>query len=183
MTEDGEWLCNDGCCDVWGPPVYQSDAAVRLGWWAVGTDGSQIKTGEFQDLHSSPFWDVDFISSDRIRTWNVVLSGLDNETNDARLQYYGPGGSGKLDFERYIRRLDHKPLTGLDLPPGNVPPPTPDGNVITNDLNVGQDYAIRVEELDAKYSRQADGQRHVADECLEPTEVWRTAGKRHGALL
>ena len=31
-----------------------------------------------------------------------------------------------------------------------MPPATPDGNVITNDLNVGQDYAIRVEELDAK---------------------------------
>ena len=155
MTKDGQWLCNDGCCDVWGPPVYQSDAAVRFGWWAVSSQGSQVKTGEFQDLSSSPFWDVDLISSDRLRTWNVILSGLDNEANDARLQYYGPEGSGKLDFERYIRRLDHKPLTGLDLLPGQVPPaspPPPDqqGNVITNDLNVGQDYAIRVEELDAK---------------------------------
>ena len=115
------------------------------------SNGSQNKTGEFQDLQSSPFWDVDTISSDGVRTWNVILSGLDNETNDARVQYYGPEGTGKLDFERYIRRLDHKPLTGLDLPPGNVPPaPRLIGNVITNDLNVGQDYAIRVEELDAK---------------------------------
>ncbi len=156
LTEDGRWVCNDGACDVWGPPVYQSDAAVRFGWWAVGSRGSQVKTGEFQDLQSSPFWDVDMISSDGIRTWNVILSGLDKEANDAHVQYYGPEGIGKLDFERYIRRLDHQPLTGLDLPYGQVPPaspPPPDqqGNVITNDLNIGQDYAIRIEELNAKY--------------------------------
>ncbi len=155
LTDDGQWLCNDGCCDVWGSPVYQSDAAVRFGWWAVSSSGSPTKTGEFQDLSSSPFWDVDFISSDGLRTWNVVLSGLDNEANDARLQYYGPEGSGKLDYERYLRELDHKPLTGLDLPfgqtpPASPPPPDQQGNVITNDLNLGQDYAIRVEELDAK---------------------------------
>ncbi len=150
MTEDGDWLCNDGCCDVWGPPVYHFDAAVRFGWWSVNSEGSQVKTGEFQDLKSSPFWDADTISSNGIRTLNVVLSGLDQEANDAHVQYYGPEGTGNLDFERYFRQLDHKPLSGLDLPPGNVPPATPDGNVITNDLNVGQDYAIRVDELDAK---------------------------------
>jgi hypothetical protein len=151
MTEDGQWCSNDCYCDVWGPPVYQSDAAVRFGWWAIGNDGSQQKTGEFQDLQSSPFWDVDAISSDRVHTLNIILSGLDKETNDVHMQYYGPGSSARLDFERYPHRLDHKPLTGLDLPPGQVPPPGPEGNVITNDLNLGEDYAIRVEELDAKY--------------------------------
>ena len=55
LTEDGNWVCDDACCDVWGPPVYRSNAAVRFGWWAVGTDGSENKTGEFQDLDSSPF--------------------------------------------------------------------------------------------------------------------------------
>ena len=30
-------------------------------------------------------------------------------------------------------------------------PPGPNDNVVTRDLNVGQDYAIRVEEIDAKY--------------------------------
>ena len=149
LSEDGQWFSNDGRCDVWGPPVYTSNAAVRFGWWAVGTDGSQNKTGEFQDLASSPFWDVDFISSDGVRTWNVVMSGLDNEANDVRVQYFGPNSSGKLDFERYIRRLDHDPLNGFDL---NGPvPPGPNDNVVTRDLNVGQDYAIRVEEIDAKY--------------------------------
>ncbi len=139
----------------WGPPAYCANGALRLGNWAIGNSGSQQKTGEWQDLSSFPFWDVDTITSDGVRTWNINLSGLDSEANNALVQYYGPEATAKLDFERYIHRLDHKPLTGLDLPIGQVPPaspPPPDqqGNVITNDLNVGQDYAIRVEELDAK---------------------------------
>jgi hypothetical protein len=136
---------------VWGEPVWGPTGAVRFGWWGVGTDGSEIKTGEFQDLDSSPFWDVDFISSDGVRTWDVALSGLDNEANDARVRYFGPHGSGRLDFQRYLRRLDHDPLAGLAIDPGVVPPAGPEGNVIVQDLNVGEDYAIRVEELDARF--------------------------------
>jgi hypothetical protein len=151
LSEDGTWVCNDACCDVWGAPVCGPTAAVRFGWWGVSTDGSENKTGEFQDLNSSPFWDVDMISSDGVRTWDIALSGLDNEANDARVRYYGPRGSGRLDFQRYFRRLDHDPLAGLDLAPGEVPPAEPEGNVIVEDLNVGEDYAIRVEELDARY--------------------------------
>jgi hypothetical protein len=30
---DGGWVSNDTRCDVWGPPVDQSTAAVRFGWW------------------------------------------------------------------------------------------------------------------------------------------------------
>jgi hypothetical protein len=149
--EDGTWMANDERCDVWGPPVSVADTAVRLGWWGVSSDGSEVKTGEFQDLDSSPFWDVDFISSNGRHTWDVVLSGLDNEANDARLRYYGPASSGRLDLQRYIRRLEHDPLAGLDLAPGQIPPPGPEGDVIVEDLNIGEDYAIRVEELDARY--------------------------------
>lgn len=149
LSEDGTWQCNDTYCDVWGPPVYRPDTAVRFGWWGVSTDGSEHKTGEFQDLDSSPFWDVDLISSDGVRTWDISLSGLDNEANDARVFYYGRGWSAKFDFQRYLRRWDHDPLAGYDLngpvAPGN------DDNVVTQDLNVGEDYAIRVEELNSKF--------------------------------
>jgi hypothetical protein len=158
LTEDGCWVCNDAYCDVWGPPVYKSNAAVRFGWWGVGTDGSENKVGEFQDLDSSPFWDLDLISSNGTRTWDIALSGLDNEANNARIRYYGPHSSGRFDFQRYFRQLDHDPLAGFDLPPNPVaadippgPPPEPQGNVIVDDLHLGQDYAIRVEELDARY--------------------------------
>jgi hypothetical protein len=151
LTESGQWVCNDGCCDVWGAPVYGSNSAVRFGWWGVSSDGSEVKTGEFQDLDSSPFWDIDTISSDGVRTWDIILSGLDNEANDARIRYYGPGLTGKFDFQRYLRRWEHDPLNGLDLAPGQVPPPGPEGNVIVDDLNLGEDYAIRVQEFDAKF--------------------------------
>jgi hypothetical protein len=151
LMEDGHWVSNDACCDVWGGPIYGPNTAVRFGWWGVSSDGSETKTGEFQDLDSSPFWDVDFISSNGRHTLDVVLSGLDNEANDARVRYYGPGSSGRFDFQRYFRTLDHDPLAGLDLAPGQVPPAGPEGDVIVEDLNIGEDYAIRVEELDARY--------------------------------
>jgi hypothetical protein len=150
LTEDGDWLSNDACCDVSGPPIDKSLAAGRFGWWGVSSDGSQVKTGEFQDLSPSPFWDVDAISSDGVRTWDFALSGLDQEANDANILYFGPNLSAELDFERYIRRLEHEPLAGLDLAPGQVPPPGPEGDVIVDDLDIGEDYAIRVEELKAK---------------------------------
>jgi hypothetical protein len=173
ITENGEWVSNDAHCDVWGPQVYTSMAAARFGWWGVGTDGSQQKTGEFQDLESSPFWDVDAVSSDGVRTWDIVLSGLDQEANDAHVLYYSPSFKGKFDFQRYLRRTDHDPLSGFVLPPNPTqadippgPPPEPQGNVIVEDLNVGEDYAIRVEELDAKY------QGRIADHLKWRLNVW-----------
>ncbi len=139
---------------------------MRFGYWAIGNNGSQQKTGEFQDLHSFPFWDVDAISSDGVRTWDIVLSGLDQETSDARIHYYGPEGSAKIDFQRFIHRLDHNPVVGYVLAPGEVPPPTPAGDVIADDLNVGEDYAIRVEELNSKF------QGKITDNVKWRLNVW-----------
>jgi hypothetical protein len=166
LTEDGCWVCNDARCDVWGPPVYCSNGAARFGYWAIGNDGSLQKVGEYQDLESSPFWDIDTISSDGVRTWDIALSGLDQETNDARVHYYGPGGSAKIDFQRFIHRLDHDPIVGYDLAPGEVPPAIPDSNVIADDLNIGEDYAIRVQELDAKF------QGRITDNVKWRMNVW-----------
>lgn len=149
LTDSGMWVANDAFCDVSGVPVYRSDSAPRFGWWAVDASGSPTKTGEFQDLDPSPFWDVEAISSDGERTWDIVLSGLDNEANDLHARYFGREAAAKVDFQRYLRRLDHDPLTGFDL--AGAVPPGPDDNVVSEDLNVGQDYAIRVQELDAKF--------------------------------
>lgn len=166
LTEDGRWVCNDACCDAWGPPAYQANGALRFGYWSIGNEGSQQKTGEYQDLSSSPFWDVDTIISDGCRTWDIVLSGLDEEANDARIHYYGPEMKAKVDFQRYFRRLDHDPVVGYDLAPNEVPPATPDANVIADDLNIGEDYAIRVQELDTKF------QGHITDNLKWKLSVW-----------
>jgi hypothetical protein len=153
------WPCLPGA----RPVGFWTDA-FRIGWWGVGTDGSKNKTGEFQDLSSSPFWDVDAISSDGVRTWSFVLSGLDNEANDARARYYGPSGSGRVDFQRFLRRWDHDPLTGFDV--NNPVPPGPNDNVISQDLNVGEDYAIRVDELDTRF------QGRISDSLKWRLNVW-----------
>ena len=149
LTENGRWVSDDGCCDVSGTPIYRSDTAARFGWWGVGTEGSPTKIGEYQDLESSPFWDVETISSNGVRTLDMALSGLDNETSDALVNYYGPNVSAKVNYQRYPRQLDHDPLIGYDL--DSLVPPGPDDNVVSEDLNVGQDYAIRVQEFDARF--------------------------------
>lgn len=149
LLEDGRWVSDDAFCDVSRTPLYRSDSAARFGWWGVSTDGSPTKIGEYQDLKPSPFWDVDAISSDGVRTLDMTLSGLDNEASDARAHYYGPAVAANVDYQRYLRRLDHKPLTGYDL--DNPVPPGPNDNVVSEDLDVGEDYAIRIQELDARF--------------------------------
>ena len=61
--------------------------------------------------------------------------------------------SAKIDFQRFIHRVDHDPVVGYDLAPGQVPPAIPAANVIADDLNVGEDYAIRVQELGCEIPR------------------------------
>lgn len=143
-----------------------TNLAVRFGWWDVRRDGSTIKTGEFQDLHSSPFYDLDGLFTNGRRTINFALTGLDNEANQAMGQVYGPNGRVNAYFQRYIRELDNVPLTNAIIGMFNptlfntrgeltnrpiTSSPTP---VTMQDLGVGQDYAIRIEEFrgDAVYN-------------------------------
>lgn len=157
IGEDGSWYCNDVQGDVSGDEFQYAQSAIRLGWWGTTTKGSPQKVGEYQSLSSSPFWDVDMIRSDGSRTLDLVLSGLDNEANNARLNYYGPGMTGKFKYDRFFRRWDHDPLTGTPylpgtpFPPGGQALPGDVGNVRAQDLNVGENYAIRVQQLDAKF--------------------------------
>lgn len=164
LTEDGNWVSNDAFCDVSGTDIYGYSSAVRFGWWAVDFEGSPTKVGEYQDLSPSPFWDIDAISSDGVRTWDITLTGLDNESSDARVRYYGPAVSAKFDYERYPHRLDHNPLVGFNLL-GPIPP-GPDDNVVVEDLNVGQDYAIRVQQLNAKFKG------HLTDNLKWRLNLW-----------
>jgi len=152
LAEDGNWVSDDAYCDVSGTTLLRSDSAVRFGWWGTASSGSPVKVGEFQDLKPSPFWDVEAISSDGVRTWDMSLAQLDGEAYDANVRYYGPNASARFNFEQYLRRLDHDLLAGYDL--DNVAPPTAADKVVTEDLNVGQDYAIRVQQLDARFKGQ-----------------------------
>ncbi len=122
--------------------------ALRGGWWDIQTSGSKTKIGEYQSLQSSEFWDADGLYTDGRKTINFSATGLDSEATDARLRYFGPRVSADVEYQRFLRRLDHDPLAGMtdfqQQPPGGV-------FVIKEDLNVGEDYAIRVQEVKANF--------------------------------
>lgn len=142
---------------------YQPWLATRFGWWGLSTSGAPYGVGEWQGLNTStPFWDVDGITSDGVRTIDFFATGPEDEANQAGLYVYGgPGLSMDLDYNRFIHRLGHDPYGGLPdangFPPlgGFYDPPlnaTVPGNPMWGqDLNVGQDYAIRVQQLKANF--------------------------------
>lgn len=177
QAADGSWLGNDKYCDVSGVLNDPYDTAVRFGWWGINNDGSLTKIGEYQDLDSSPFWDVDMVRSDGRRTIDFWVSGLDEDANSARSNlYFGPGLSARFRFERFLHRLDHDPLYGKPI---TEPPLLPADNVVTEDLNVGEDYAIRVQQLDARF------QGRLADNVKWRVNVWsqRKFGERQANAI
>lgn len=142
VDESGVWVCNGCGCDVQGRPSSGPGIVGRFGWWGTSNNGSAVKTGEWQGLNSSPFWDLDGISSNGNQTIDFFATGNDNETSKGRLYWYNQKFTADIDFNRFIHRLDHKPLYGFQRPDGS-------DAVATNDLNLGEDYAIRVQQLDA----------------------------------
>lgn len=143
--------------------------AGRFGWWGLEVDGSRSNVGEWQGLdNSGPFWDVDGLTSDGYRTIDFFATGTENESTQGGLFYYGgPGLSVDLDYDRFIHRLGHDPLGGLPIAGGFPPqggffdPVLADGGggtteqpgypMFGEDFNVGQDYAIRVQQLKANF--------------------------------
>ncbi len=122
--------------------------ALRGGWWDIQTKGDKTKIGEYQSLQSSEFWNADGLYTDGKRTADFFISGLDSEANDAGLRYFGPRVSADIEYQRFLRRLDHDPLNGMT----DFEEQTPGGDlVIKEDLNAGDDYAIRVQEFKADF--------------------------------
>jgi hypothetical protein len=122
--------------------------AARFGWWDVNSDGNPAKVGEYQGLDSSSFFDVDGLLSDGIKTYDFYGTASDEDGTQVGLRYLKPGGSARVDYQRYLRRLDGDPLTGFH----DVQQQTPGGDLaVKEDLNVGEDYAIRVQELNANF--------------------------------
>lgn len=119
--------------------------AVRAGVWGVTRQGSPTKVGEWQSLRSSEFWDIDGLFTDGGRTFNFFASGLDNETNQGLFQFYGPGWRASADFQRFLHRLDHDPIANISSE--RLPVPSGFSGIYKTDLNAGEDYAIRVEQL------------------------------------
>ncbi len=147
-----------------GDPVLVTEAErysewdFRFGWWAFWNNGSPQKVGEYQALKPSPFWDADGFSSDGTRTVGITATGTDNETTYAKVYFFQNNLTATLDYERFLHRLDHDPLKDMPnlfqpfppFPDGRSLPNNPGGNdplVMKQDINVGRDYAIRVQEF------------------------------------
>ena len=120
---------------------------ARFGWWAMWHSGSAAKVGEYQDLNSSPFWDVDGFSSDGTRTSAVTATGSDQETTQGKVYYYQPGVTAKVDYQRYLHRARSRSAEQHAQPQPTQQRASPNPKVIKDDLGAGQDYAVRVQEL------------------------------------
>ncbi|MFO7901512.1 MAG: hypothetical protein ACQESR_03295 [Planctomycetota bacterium] len=140
--------------------------ALRSGWWGVDQDGSLSNVAEWDDMDdSSPFWDLDGLSSDGWRTFDFFATGTNSETTDAGLYFYGgPGLSVDADYDRFLHRFGHDPLGGPRIPDvdgvfppegGFYDPPLDNGDpgsvMHGDDLDVGEDHAIRVQEMDVDF--------------------------------
>ena len=150
--------------EAWSSPAF-ADVVGRFGYWATDWHGSRTKIGEFQDLSSSPFWDVDGLWSSGERTIDFTATGTDAEGTQGRLYYFGPRLTVKADYERFLRRLDSRGLVVEDPhaagsfifenfdPHIPLVPPAPSAQQVLNSdvLNPGQDYAIRVQEFSARF--------------------------------
>lgn len=126
--------------------------AARFGWWFVDVAGDPTKVGEYQGLGSSAFWDVDMLSSNGHETLDLTATGLDNESSHLNMSVFGPKLSLDMDFQRYLHRLDHDPLTNLGDPASTE-------EIVGEDLNVGEDYAVRVQDM--KYSLKGSFTKNV----------------------
>ncbi|MHB8897791.1 MAG: hypothetical protein ACYC6Y_03485, partial [Thermoguttaceae bacterium] len=157
---------------VRGQSTIYRDAVARFGWWGVETQGSPSGVGEWTSLNPSAFWDVDGLTSDGTRTIDFALSGPMDETTDLHGYLYSPLLTAELDINRFLHRT---PLA--DLEPFINSPNTPrlDGQ----NFNETTDHAIRVQELDAKFSGQ------LAENIKWHLDVWgmRKSGERQALAM
>jgi len=124
------------------------DTAIRFGWWGVDTKGSQVKTGEYQDWSSSPFWDFDRMVSDGARTIDLTITGVESENTTADAYYFGPRVSAEFDYDRFLHRFETDPLDNFAVPDAQQGATA----VLARTRNdLGQDYAIRVQEFGGKF--------------------------------
>ena len=148
------------------PSGFQ-DLAVRGGWWYVGRHGSETKVGEYQGLTSSPFWDVELLKSNGVSTLDLFGRGMDNETTQSGLYLFTPSYEANLRYERFIHRLDHDPLT-------NMPPPGSGAEIVAEDLDAGDDYAVRIQDI------RTDVSGKLAENVKYDLDIWirRKKGER-----
>jgi len=177
------WRREPGAWVHGGEAAFLSEQLVQGGWWFSTLQGSPAKVGQYQDLTPSPFWSVDSFTSDGLETYEFSAVGLDQEATDVLMRAYGPGIDADVQYQRYIRHAEADRLLNFPQPvPEHAHPgsdPSTSGEFLAEDLNVGQDYAIRVQQLKANFHGR------LARNAKWRLNVWgmRKSGERQALAL
>jgi hypothetical protein len=154
---------------------------IQAGWWFRTLQGSPEKVAQYQDVDSSPFWSVESLRSDSVRTVDFFAAGLDQEANDLHLGLYFPGLAADIQYQRYINPIEPDWLLNFPQPvPEHAHPgsdPSNFGQYMAEDLNVGDDYAIRIQQLKAKF------QGRVTDHTKWRLNVWSMRRSGHRQVM
>lgn len=141
-----------------------SDLQIRFGYWGEQNSGSPVKVGDYRGLDASPMFDFDGISSNGQRTLNYTVTDIDSDSVNADVNYYQRGFQADVQYQLFPHRLNHDPLSQFtDVYDPSKPA---DFNVVKQDLNVGKNYAIRVQELKAAFKGR------LTDDIKVRLDVW-----------
>ena len=129
------------------------DFIARAGAWGTHESGSPTNVNKYDSRKPSPFFDVQGILSDGDHTVDWGLTGTDDETDVGRLHYFGQRLEADVNYERFQNQLFENTYPGFATvatagKPGNNPLFSADN------LNPGQDYAMRVQEFKANFHGQ-----------------------------
>jgi hypothetical protein len=151
-----------------------SGVTLGFGGWGVISRGNPWVIGQWQSTDSSPFWDVDGLWTNGTRTLNYSATGTDNESTRAKAQLYGPNSQGFVDFNRFPHAQEHQNFNNMAasaLIPGTGP-----GSgqpVISQDLNKGENYVMRVDQFEAQYKHNLLGLPNKDDSWLTArVNIW-----------
>ncbi len=137
------------------PSGFINEQLVSAGWWLSSVQGSPGQVARYQDLEPAPVWRVDSLRSDGTETSKFYAAGPDQETNDFRLSWYFSNLIADIHYQRYIDRTEADRLLNFPQPVAEHAHPGSDpsnfGQYMAEDLNVGDDYAIRIQQLKADF--------------------------------
>ncbi len=142
-------------CIAVHPSGFIHEQLIQAGGWFSTLQGSPGQVARYQDLDSAPVWRVDSLRSDGISTSKLYAAGLDQETNDFHLGLTFANLIADIRYQRYIDHTEADRLLNFPQPVAEHAHPGADpsnfGQYMAEDLNVGDDYAIRIQQLKADF--------------------------------
>ena len=129
------------------------DFMLRAGAWAVHSSGSPTQVGQYENVRqSSRFFDLEGMMSNCDHSLDMSLQGNDNDTDDARVHYFGPAVEANVVYQRFDHQLYQNSYAGWVTVPAASSGSNANFNVASRDnFNPGQDYAMHVQDFKADF--------------------------------